>query len=292
MLPNLHGKVSLVVGGTSGIGKGFCEWLAMTGASVVVAGRNKQSGSEVIEMMQKVAPKQLEPPPQYSFLPIDCFLISDTRRFAKEFQQNHDKLDYLVLSPGIATLAGRTETAEGFDRKLAVHYFGRMSLVDGLMPLLEKTAATGADVRVLSVLSGSVHGSYAHYKEDPELKEHFTIKNAADAAGFYTDLALDSFAQEHPTISFTHAGPGFVSTNWGSEFPLPLRWLVRSFMIFARTPLSCAKALGPALYAPEFKGGFHIMSPNGAHGQTTALHAEAREPIWRHTKDIFARFAA
>jgi len=289
--PNFQGKVSLVVGGTSGIGKGFCEWLAMHGASVVVAGRNKQSGAEVIELMKKVAPRDLSPAPQYAFLPIDCFLISDTRRFAAEFQQQHPKLDYLVLSPGIATTQGRTETSEGVDQKLAVHYFSRMAVIDGLLPVLEKTAAEeGADVRVLSVFSGGVHSSYNLYKEDPEVKQNYTLKNAADASGMYNDIGLDSFSREHPKISFTHAAPGFVSTNWGTEMSFPLRMLIRSIQVFGKSPLKCAEILGHSLYAPDFKGGFHVMSASGTHDKVTSIHEQAREPVWQTTRSLLDRF--
>jgi hypothetical protein len=42
------------------------------------------------------------------------------------------------------------------------------------------------------------------------LERTYSIKNAADAAGFYNDLALDSLSRENPSISFQHAAPGFV----------------------------------------------------------------------------------
>lgn len=35
------------------------------------------------------------------------------------------KLNYLVLSQGILTLNGFDPTAEGIDRKLALHFYGR-----------------------------------------------------------------------------------------------------------------------------------------------------------------------
>ena len=290
--PNLHGKIALVVGGTSGIGKGFCEWLATNGASVIVAGRNKQSGEETIELMKKVAPPNLDPAPQYSFAPVDCFLISDTRRFAREIQQHHDRLDYLVLTPGIATIQGRTETAEGIDQKMAVHYYARMAVIDGLLPLLEKTASVdGADVRVLSVLSGGFHSSYTHYRDDPELRQNYSLMNAADATGFYNDIALDSFAREHPTISFTHANPGMVATGIAVGFPRPLQELLRAaWVLFAKSPQQCVQLLAPAFLSPQLQGGFHVMSEYGTMAKVTSLHEQAREFVWDHTKTLLSRF--
>lgn len=38
----------------------------------------------------------------------------------------------------------------------------------------------------------------------------YGLKAAADAAGFYNDIAMDSFARENPEVSFIHAAPGGV----------------------------------------------------------------------------------
>ncbi len=51
-----------------------------------------------------------------------------------------------------------------------------------------------------SILSGGVHGVYRHLDSDPDLKHHFSLKNAADAAGYYTDLGLAAFSQRYPTV--------------------------------------------------------------------------------------------
>ena len=33
------------------------------------------------------------------------------------------------------------------------------------------------------------------------------------------DIMVDSLSREHPGITFAHAAPGFVNTNWGTEMP-------------------------------------------------------------------------
>lgn len=77
----------------------------------------------------------------------------------------------------------------------------------------------------MSVLSAGIHSPYAEYKTDFELKNNYSIKNAADSAGFYNDLALDALSEEseNKAIKFIHVAPGFVRSNWGTEMP----WYIR-----------------------------------------------------------------
>jgi len=283
----LLGKLSVVIGGTNGIGRGMCVWLAQQGSSVVVAGRSQERGQEVVNEMKVAASNQgAGGEPVFEFIPIDMFSLADTRRFADDFIRSHDRLDYLVVTAGMATMQGRTETKEGIDQKLAIHYYARVAAILNLLPILKKTAEAGGDVRVLSVLSGGVHSPYANYKEDPQLKTQYSLKNAADAAGFYNDIALDALSREHPNITFAHAAPGFVRTAWGTELNPFLRALVRALQVFGKTPLECARLIGPSLTSPSFKGGFRVVSQNGTPAKVTSLHEEAREFIWADTKAL------
>lgn len=51
-MTTLSGKVALVTGGTSGIGKATALALAQAGARVVVAGRRQVEGEETIRQIQ------------------------------------------------------------------------------------------------------------------------------------------------------------------------------------------------------------------------------------------------
>ncbi len=52
MTKELQGKVGLVTGGTSGIGRETAVLFAKAGASVVVAGRRELEGEETIELVR------------------------------------------------------------------------------------------------------------------------------------------------------------------------------------------------------------------------------------------------
>ena len=57
----------------------------------------------------------------------------------------------------------------------------------------------------MSILSAGVHSPYAKYAEDPELSQgSYSIKNAADAGGFYNDIFLDVFAERWEGYSILH----------------------------------------------------------------------------------------
>jgi hypothetical protein len=162
-----------------------------------------------------------------------------------------------------------------------------MAFVDALLPALRK----GRSPRVLSVLSGGVHSPYQAYKTDPELKLSYSIKNAADAAGFYNDLTLDTFSrqEENKGITFIHAAPGFVKTNWGTEMPFVLRMAIRGLQVFGRSVASCAEYMSLPLLKPS-DGGFQVVGQYGSAANVTSLHDEARDTVWKDTQEILARF--
>jgi NAD(P)-dependent dehydrogenase (short-subunit alcohol dehydrogenase family) len=68
------------------------------------------------------------------FVRCDATLMADVVRAAGEVRAQAEKVNYLVMSPGIMTLQGRTETAEGIDEKMALHYYARWKLAQECVP--------------------------------------------------------------------------------------------------------------------------------------------------------------
>jgi NAD(P)-dependent dehydrogenase (short-subunit alcohol dehydrogenase family) len=179
----LVNKQVLVVGGTSGIGEYTAKRLAAMKANVSIAGRNEEAAKIILERL-----KELHPTGSHTFHKVDMSLVSEAQKFAKQYMENHSLLHYLVISCGFLSMAGRTETKEGIDRKMATHYYGRWTLINELMPLLEKTAKE-SEVRVMSILAAT-HGGPINPK-DLDLKTTFSVKNAAMAAPTYNDLMVE-----------------------------------------------------------------------------------------------------
>mmetsp|Transcript_20630 Transcript_20630/g.32217 ORF Transcript_20630/g.32217 Transcript_20630/m.32217 type:complete len:329 (-) Transcript_20630:977-1963(-) len=287
------GKTALCVGATSGIGRGIALALAKRGFSVTGVGRSLERGAKLVEDLKALAPSAT-----HNFISCDASLLTNISEMTKEYLNHHDSLDVLVCTQGIATIQGYTPTKENIDMKLAIHYYGRMNFITSLLPILEKSTLDGGG-RVLSVLAAGVHPPYDQYQEDPFLKKHYSMSNAANAATMYNDVAADSLARENPTISFFHANPGFVSTNWGTEMPFLIRMAVRAIQPFGRSLEQCGEIMSGALLNPPQNKektktelpNFYLLDQDGNSTTKNKKHDEAREFVWAHTKSVLKEMA-
>ena len=280
---DLSGKHCLVAGGTSGIGAGAALRLAQAGASVTILGRSETAGATVLASLRTAGPRGV-----HSFIPCDAFSLRAVRRCAAAAADASGgaPLDVLFLSQGMATLQGFTPTAEGLDEKLCLHVYSRAALTAEVLPRLRAAAAP----RVVSILSAGVHTPYARWREDPDLAPaNYSLPNAANMAGMMTDAWMDGMARMpgNERITFVHAAPGGVRSNWGSEFPTWLRWPLRALQTTMplRTPADAAEAmlthaLDPELSSPAAGGGFRLVGPDAQPAPRMPVHDEAREVLW------------
>ncbi|RHZ35162.1 hypothetical protein DYB31_013712 [Aphanomyces astaci] len=258
---SLQGQTALVVGGTAGIGEGIALRLAQAKANVVIAGRNADRGKSIVRNMQTINPSGT-----YRFLPVDAQLIGNIRGLSAEVPH----LDKLVLTQGIATIQGFTPTSEGIDQKLALHYYGRMAFIEQFLPTLRQSTHSP---RVLSVLSA---------------ESSYSLKNAADAAGFYNDLMLDAYSAANDQIAFGHAAPGFVATNWGTEMPWAIRMLLKPLKyLLAKSKADCAEFMADFLLREDVAGGqLYLTDAVGEPAAVTTAHPPAAVAfLAKHTQD-------
>ncbi|KAF9777133.1 hypothetical protein IL306_004587 [Fusarium sp. DS 682] len=199
---------SLVVGGTGGIGYGIACRLAANSPSstVIISGRNE--------------PKNI-PHSNIQFKQLDASSMRAIKTYTEELKATQDRFSTLVLSQGILTTAGRTETPEGIDRKMALHYYGRQLLIRELLPSLTD------DAKVLIVLDSTGGSPDKLHWDDLDLKNNFSLGNAASHCLSMTDAMIQNYATEQKAEGknrhFVHALPGLVNTNIMQGLPWYMR---------------------------------------------------------------------
>ena len=143
---DLNGKVALVTGGNSGIGRETICALAKAGARVVLTARDDAKGEQTARELRTASGSG-----QVEFARLDLMSVADTVRFAEEMKNKLERLDYLVLNAGIM-LCPLDRNELGIESQFMTNFAGHLIVAASLAPLL----VTSAPARVVC-LSSSAH---------------------------------------------------------------------------------------------------------------------------------------
>jgi NAD(P)-dependent dehydrogenase (short-subunit alcohol dehydrogenase family) len=245
----LDGRVAIVTGATSGLGRVAAELLARQGATVCIVGRDAQRTERARSELAEVTDAHVE-----SDL-ADISLLAETAAFAERFSSSHDRLDVLVHNAGALT-HDYTRTSEGNEVTVATQVLSPFLLTSALKPLLE--AATLA--RVIFVASGGMYTVPLEVAAlDPSAGDYDGVKAYARCKRAQVALAGEwtrRLAGAGPTVNAMH--PGWADTP-GLRKGLP--GFSRVLTPLLRSPLQGADTIAWLAAAPEVatsSGGFYL----------------------------------
>jgi NAD(P)-dependent dehydrogenase (short-subunit alcohol dehydrogenase family) len=149
----LQGKVAVITGSTSGIGRAGAIAFAREGASVIVSGRNKQRGGEVVKLIEKQGGKA-------QFVAADMMALGDIERLVKETVAAFGRLDIFWHNAGIMGPDDIDSLSqERYDEMMAVHLKAAVFGVKAALPHLRKNG--GGAVLFTSSVAGLKQASYS-----------------------------------------------------------------------------------------------------------------------------------
>src|SRR5690349_12514979 len=93
-MKRVEGKVALVTGGASGIGRGCAETLAREGATVVITDLQDDKGAEVVAGIEGAGGKA-------GYIHHDVTDEAEWQKVIAEIRNTHGRLDVLVNNAGI-----------------------------------------------------------------------------------------------------------------------------------------------------------------------------------------------
>jgi NAD(P)-dependent dehydrogenase (short-subunit alcohol dehydrogenase family) len=142
----MYGKVCIVTGATSGIGKVTAQALAHRGATVIVVARNQRRGEATVNEIRANAGN-----PSVMLMLADLSSQASVRQLAQHFKQQYARLDVLVNNAGAFNMQ-RTLTVDGLEMTFATNHLGPFLLTDLLLDRL-KASAPSRIINVSSVAS-------------------------------------------------------------------------------------------------------------------------------------------
>ena len=215
-MDEMKGKICVVTGSNSGIGKETALSLAKMGAHVVMVVRNQGRGEKArLEIVKQTGNNSID------LMICDLSSMDSIRRFAQEFKRKYDRLDVLANNAG-AMFNKREVTSEGFEQTLAVNYLGPFLLTHELLDLLKSSAPS----RIINVSSGLAKNGKVDLEDLQSEKNYVGAKAYARVrAPVYanTKLMLMMFTYELSRrlkgsgVTANVLMPGFVATNLGKN---------------------------------------------------------------------------
>ena len=213
---DMSGKVVLISGGTTGLGKESARALGAAGATVIITARSEEKGQVAVAQLSELVPQG-----DFSFEVMELSSLDSVRSFTDRFLATHDRLDVLLANAGIMAVPyGKTN--DGFELQFGTNHLGHFVLVNRLLPLLKASAPS----RIVN-LSSAGHFASDILWDDPnfdstdysKMEAYGQSKTAnilftVELERRYGDIGVHSWAV-HPGMVMTDLARSFTKDDFG-----------------------------------------------------------------------------
>lgn len=295
-IPDLAGKVIIVTGGSSGLGKESALQLAKHNPSAIyITARTEARALAAMAEIHEAVPASKG---KIKFLELDLGSLASVKKAANEFLSVSSRLDILMNNAGLmAAPAG--VTTDGFEVQFGSNYMGPSLFTKLLLPLLLETAETHqADVRVVNLSSElfkqapagglRLDGCMTPMEDISSLARYGQSK----LANYYHTLSL---AKKHPGLKFVAIHPGVVNTGLFDDFAARRPWLGGMIKVLGSMFLTdvhrgaCGQLWASTADSNAVRsGGFYNSSLKEYKDKILKDEAAARD-LWDWTETEFAR---
>jgi NAD(P)-dependent dehydrogenase (short-subunit alcohol dehydrogenase family) len=238
----MEGKVVLITGGTSGIGRATAVALAAMGAEVVLSGRSRERGEAALAEIRHASGND-----KVSLMIADLAVLAEVRKLADDFKERHERLDVLVNNAGLIR-STRTETPEGVELTLAVNHLAPFLLTNLLLDLLRESAPS----RIVTVSSEARRGAQIDFDDLQSERRYraFPVYGMTKKANILFTYELAERLEGTGVVA-NCVHPGGVNTGFGDGNRSPGVLLFRAFKPFMRTPEQGADTVVYLASSPE-----------------------------------------
>ncbi len=279
---SFEGKLVVITGATSGIGRATAIKYAANGANLLCINRNLQKSTDLkdeIEQMYGV---------KYHHIIADLSRLDDIYNAVEQLLQIEQKIDVIIHNAGVY-LTKKETTPDGLDRVFTVHYLSSFII----NYILKERLVNQSQARIILVNSeGHRFAAWGLDLDDLnwERRSYSGLKSygAAKLAQLQSMLIFDKyFNNSNVTINAMH--PGAVKSESGQENGSIYKWFKRNIL---ERNLKSATISAEALYylgvsknIENVSGKFFNLTTE-EEPTPPALDFEAANQLWIKSKQI------
>jgi NAD(P)-dependent dehydrogenase (short-subunit alcohol dehydrogenase family) len=239
---SLVGKRVVVTGATGGLGREICEYLALLGADITLACRNKVLADSLISDLNNKYPDI-----KVDFVQLDLSNLDSVNKCISELRK-YNGIDILVNNAGVYNVPIK-KLDSGYNNVFQINFVYTYYLTKKLLPELEKKENSTC------ITLGSVAHNYSQLdKEDIDFstrKKHSKIYG--NSKRFLMFALYELFKGSQVKLAIVH--PGVTLTNMTNHYPKAINWLVKiGIKLVFPSPKNATRSI---IYGTNHQTGYH-----------------------------------
>ena len=274
----MDGKVCLVTGANSGIGRETALALAKMGATVTMVARDPAKGGAALDDVKRASGNE-----HVELMLADLASLESIRKLATDFRAKHQQLHVLVNNAGSYN-AQRSETKDGFETTFGVNHLAYVLLTSLLLDVLKASAPA----RIVNVSSGAHQGATINF-DDLHGKDGYRGMGAYGQSKLANVLFTNELARrlEGTGVTVNSLHPGVVRTHFGRNNAGIFGALFGVFQVVARPfLLTPARGAETSIYlasSPEAEGvtGKYFVKKQAVPSNDVSYDAEVAKRLWQ-----------
>jgi NAD(P)-dependent dehydrogenase (short-subunit alcohol dehydrogenase family) len=292
-VPDQHGRVAVITGGSGGLGLETARVLTAHGATVVLAGRDQAKVAGAVGELQAARPDA-----SVQTVEVDLASLESIRKAAADLSGRFASLDLLINNAGLM-FPPYGLTKDGYELQFGTNHLGHFALTGLLMPQLLATPGS----RVVTVSSNGHRAGRINFA-DLNSARHYQRMLAYSQSKlanlmFTYELQRRLTAARVQTIALA-AHPGTARTDltrhmsklsnaaMGPRFRALNAWLVQDAATGALPTLRAATdpaAVGGTYYGPD---GFLQLTgfPVVVTSSSRSLNRQAQRRLWVESEQL------
>ena len=273
----MNGKICMITGANSGIGKATAIDLAKLNATVIMVCRNNERGEEAQkEIIEQTGNKSVD------LLICDLSSQDAIHKVVSEFKNKYQNLHVLINNAGVM-LKTRKLSVDGFEMNFAVHLLAPFLLINSLLDILKNSAPS----RIINVGSAAHKRAKMDFDDlQSENKKYrlFTVYGRSKLAEILFTYEL-SRKLEGTGVTANAVHPGVVNTNLGRDQSKFSQWFARKFF---KSPEEGAETSIYLATSPEVEGitGKYFINKEQRQSSEESYNEEYAKRLWKISEEM------